>query len=224
MIQLHYYPGNANLIPHILLRELALPFELVRVDREHDAHKGPEYLRLNPNGLLPVLVDGDLVLYETAAICLHLADRALAEGRSESALAPPLGTADRAHYYKWMTWMATTLQSTLIQFFYPDRLVAAGNADGTEQVRQVAQARVGALLEQIEAQLTAHGGPWFAGARYSALDPYAFVLCRWTRGFSGPAAAPARARPATGAYLNRLLERPAVQQALAAEGLKAPFV
>ena len=50
MIRLHYFPGNASLIPHLLLEELGVPFELVLVDRTVQAHKSPAYLRLNPNG------------------------------------------------------------------------------------------------------------------------------------------------------------------------------
>ena len=63
MIQLHYHPGNASLAPHMLLEEIGAPFELVFVDRAHAAHRTPEYLKLNPNGQIPVLVDGDFVLY-----------------------------------------------------------------------------------------------------------------------------------------------------------------
>lgn len=219
MIQLHYYPGNASMTPHILLHELGVPFELVKVDREHEAHKQPAYLKLNPNGLIPVLTEGELVLYETAAICLHLVDTHPAAG-----LAPALGTPERAHFYKWMTWMTNTLQAMLIHYFYPERMVDDGNADGTAQVQAHAQARVGAMLEQIEAQLQSHGQPWLLGGTYSAADPFAFMLCRWTRGFTGPAAAPARTRPAIGAYLERMLARPAVQRVLADEGLKPPYV
>ena len=228
MIQLHYYPGNANLIPHILMRELDIPFELVKVDRDQGAHKSAAYLALNPNGTIPVLVDGDLVLYETAAICLHLADKALVDagpdGRSDRALAPALGTAERAHFYKWLMWMTNTLQAMLIHYYYPERMVAAGNTAGAAEVKQAAQARVGSLLEHLERQLASHGEPWLLGARYTALDAYAFVMCRWTRGFTGPAAAPARTRPLLGAYLQRMLARPAVQAAIAAEGLQPPLV
>ena len=80
MLQLHYFPANASMIPHILLEELGVPFELKLVDRTVNAHQTPAYLKLNPNGLIPVLVDGDLVLYEAAAICLHLADTHAASG------------------------------------------------------------------------------------------------------------------------------------------------
>ena len=74
MIQLHYFPSNASMTPHMVLEELGVPYELVLVDRTNNAHHSPEYLKLNPNGKIPVLVDGELVLYETAAITLHLAD------------------------------------------------------------------------------------------------------------------------------------------------------
>jgi len=74
MIQLHYYPATASMVPHMLLEELQVPYERVLVDRAVDAHKSPAYLRLNPNGLIPALTAGDLVLYETAAICQQLCD------------------------------------------------------------------------------------------------------------------------------------------------------
>ncbi len=57
MLQLHYFPGNASLIPHLVLEELGVPFELKYVDRAVSAHKSADYLALNPNGLIPVLVD-----------------------------------------------------------------------------------------------------------------------------------------------------------------------
>ena len=219
MIELHYFPGNASLAPHILLHELALPFTLRLVDRTRQAHKQPAYLALNPNGLIPVLRDGDLLLYESAAICLHLADRV-----PQAGLLAATGSAERAQAYKWLFWLSNSLQATLMHYFYPERMVDAGNAGGAAQVQAHAQARVGALLDQIEAQLAGHGQPWLLGADYSVTDPYAFMLCRWTRGFSGPAAAPARQRPAIGAWLARLLARPAVLRVLADEGLPPPWV
>ena len=81
-------------------------------------------------------------------------------------------------------------------------------------------AKIATLLDQLEAQLDASGGPWLLGHQYTILDPYALMLCRWTRGF----AKPARQWPLLGAYLQRMLERPAVQRAIRTEGLDQPLV
>jgi glutathione S-transferase len=112
----------------------------------------------------------------------------------------------------------------MVLYFYPERSVDEGNEAGAAQVRAHAQARIGELLGHFDAQLASHGQPWLLGSAYSALDPYAFVLCRWTRGFKGPAARPARESPQLGPYLERMLARPAVQRVLADEGLAQPWV
>jgi glutathione S-transferase len=210
---LHYYPSNASLTPHILLRELGLPFSLQLVDRAQDAHKSQGYLKLNPNGLIPVLQDGDLVLYETAAIVLHLVDT-----HADAGLAPPVGSPARAEFYKWLVWLSSTVQAMMPHYFYSERLVAPGNAAGAAEVKAMAETRIGALMDQIDRRLATQA--WMGGASFSALDPYTFMLCRWTRGMQRPA----RSLPHIGPWLERMLARPAVQATLAAEGLRAPWV
>ncbi|MDR2336139.1 MAG: glutathione S-transferase family protein [Burkholderiaceae bacterium] len=213
--KLFYYPSNASMAPHMVLEEIGQPFELVLVDRKLKAHKSADYLRLNPNGLIPVLLDGDMVLYETAAICLHLADT-----HPESGMAPSLATPERAELYKWLMWLTNTLQAALIVYFYPERSVDADNVVGASQVKAHAESNVGLMLDQLESQLQASGGPWLLGAQYTILDPYVFMLCRWTRGF----ARPARTRPLLGSYLQRMLERPAIRRAIQTEGIAEPWV
>jgi glutathione S-transferase len=213
MIELHHYPGNASLTPHMLLEELGVPYALQLVDRAKNAQNSPEYLRLNPNGRIPVLVDGDLVLYETAAIVLHLVDTNPAAG-----LAPPTGSAERAQFYKWLAWLATTLQREMEPYFYPQRW--ADDEGAAAQVRAHAEARIAGMVDQLEAELARHGAAWFAGERFSALDPYVLMLGRWTRGMTRPA----RTLPRLGPYLQRVLARPAVARAFAQEGLGAPLV
>lgn len=228
MLTLHYAPGNANLAPHMLLHALELPHRLVEVDRANAAHKSPDYLALNPNGLIPLLIDdsggGVLVLYETAAICLHLADQ-----RPASGVLPPLGSAQRSEALKWLVWMSNTLQTTLMHHFYPARVLGdaytAAHADVAAHVSAQAQALVGAQLGQIEAQLQRHGGPWLLpGDRPTVPDYYGLMLCRWTRNFLGDASPPARLRPGLAPWLDRLLALPEVQRTWAAEGLVAPFI
>lgn len=215
MIQLHYYPSTAAMIPHIVLEELGIPYWRVLVDRSQNRHKEPAYLKLNPNGLIPVLTDGDLVLYETAAIVLHLCDT-----HPAARLAPEIGTPARAHFYKWLVWCTNTLQATLIVYFYPERWTKEGNAEGAAEVKAKAQEKVGGMLDQLDALVAQNGGPWVLGQDYSALDAYVFTLCRWTRNFPQ---GKARERAHLGPYLQRMSERPAVQRVFEAEKLSAPF-
>jgi glutathione S-transferase len=220
MYQLHFSPSSAAMAPHILLQELGVPFEKILVDTSTGAHRSEAYRKLNPNGLIPTLVDGDLVLYETAAICMHLCDT-----HPEAGLAPAVGTAERAHFYKWLVWLTNTMQSTLIIYFYTDRWMDAGNSAGVAELKSHAEAKVGLMLDQLDAELArlekAHAQPWMLGAKYSAVDVYTLMLCRWTRNF---ASKPARDRMHLGAYLKRVLARPAVIKAFNEEGLAQPWV
>ncbi len=214
MRKLHYHPSNASMAPHLLLEEIGAPFELVFVDRSHGAHQSAAYLALNPNGLIPVLEeDGGLVLFETAAICLHLADM-----HPQAALAPAIGTPQRAHFYKWLAWLTNTLQAMLIVYFYPERW--ADTPEAVAQVKAHAEQKVGVMLDQLDTELARHGGPWLLGADFSAVDAYALMLCRWTRGFNRPA----RSLPQLGPYLQRVLARPATQRVFAREELAQPWV
>ena len=215
MYKLFYFPGNANLAPHMLLEEIGAPYELVLVDRENNAHKSPEYLKLNPSGRIPVLVDGDLAIHEAAAICLHLVDR-----HPQAGLAPAPGTRERAEFYKWLVYLTNTLQAELITYFYPERLV--DDAAAAAQVKTHAEARISGengMLDILERHLGQVGNPWLLGAHYSAADPYLVMLARWTRGM----AAPARSRPNFSRYLAAAVSRPAVARAFAQEGLTAPL-
>jgi glutathione S-transferase len=215
MYQLYYFPGNANLVPHILLEEIGAPYRLVPVDRANNAHKSPEYLRLNPAGRIPVLLDGDLVLFETAAICLHLVD-----SHPDAGLAPAPGTSERAEFYKWLVYLTNTVQTELITYFYPHRMTDDESA--AAQVKQHAEAHLsgeGGMLDILEAQLAKSGGPWVLGAHYTAVDPYLMVMARWTRGMANPA----RSRKHLGRFLEAMAARPAVQRAFEQEGLKPPL-
>lgn len=212
MYQLYYYPGNASLTPHAMLEEIGAEHELVLVDRAHDQHKSAPYLKLNPSGRIPVLIDGDLALFETAAICLHLADR-----HPGAKLAPATGSAARAQFYKWLMYLATTLQTELVTYFYPERL--ADDAAGAAQVKRHAEERVGGMLDILEAELAGNGGAFLAGGAYSLADIYLMMLCRWTRGMARPAAA----LPHLARHIERVAARPAIQRTFAAEGIEPPY-
>ncbi len=211
MYQLYYYPSNASLAPHFLLEEIGAPHQLVLVDRSVDAHQSPEYRKLNPNARIPTLVDGDLVLWEAAAICLHLVDR-----HPESGLAPALATPERAHFYKWVAYLTNTIQAEQLIYFYPERF--SDDPAAAPAIKSRAEARVGAMFDMVDAQLV-DGGPYLLGARLSAADHYLLMVARWSRHF----ARPARQLPALGRLLAALVERPAVARTFAIEGIADPL-
>ena len=210
MYTLYYFPSTASMAPHMVLEEIGAPYELALVDRNADEHKSARYLKLNPSGLIPVLIDGDVVLTEAAAICLHLADC-----HPQTHLAPALGSAERAQLYKWLIYLTNTLQAELINYFYPDRI--GGNA--ADIVKANAEKRVGTMLDLIEHHLAYNGGPWLLGAHYTIADPYLMMLARWTRGFAHPA----RGRPALAKFLAAMAGRAAVQRTFAQESLQPPW-
>lgn len=97
MYKLFYFPRNASWAPHLLLAEMAVDYELVLVDRKTNAHKSNDYLALNPTGRIPTLADGDLLIFESAAICLYLCDQ-----HPETHLIPKVGDPNRARFYQWL--------------------------------------------------------------------------------------------------------------------------
>jgi len=208
MYQLHYFPSNANAAPHMVLEELGQPYDLLLVDRAKNGQKSKDYLRINPNGRIPTLVDGDLVLFEAAAIVLHLVDK-----HPDAGLAPKPGTPERAKFYQWMMFLTNSLQEELMIWQYPDRL-AGTDVAATEVVKRGAEKRAEAYLDVIERHLEANG-PLFLGDRLSAADFYLVMLARWAR----PMATPPRARPHIDRLLDKVTALPAVRRAYAREGV-----
>lgn len=210
-LRLFYYPGNASLAPHVLLEELGVPYELELVDRKTNAQKSAAYLRLNPAGRIPVLVDGELVIFETAAIMMHLLDT-----RGGDALIPKLGTPERARFYQWLMYLTNTVQAEAHPFFYPDQ--HATDDVGAGQVKQKAEERWGEMFALLDRELAARG-PFLLGETYSALDVYLAMLVRWGRFMK----LPPRELAHVGKLARRVAERPAWQRAMAQEGLAAPY-
>jgi glutathione S-transferase len=212
MYRLHYYPGNANTAPHMLLQELGLDYELVLVDRAIEAQKSPEYLKLNPNGRIPTLEDDGNAIFEAAAIVLHLVDR-----HPDAGMAPRPGTPERAQFYQWLVFMTNSLQEELMVLAYPERL-AGSDASACAAVKRGAEARAYMYLDVIEDHLAANG-PFLLGPAVSAVDLYLVMLARWGRRM----AQPPRSRPHIAKLLEAVTARPSVKRAYACEGISEPI-
>ena len=147
---------------------IGVDYELVLLERD-EAQNDPAYRALNPLGVVPTLVDGDLVLTESAAILLYLGDR-----YPEARLAPE----ERAEYYRWLVFMTNTLQTTMLRFFYPERY-------GGGEVEAVAEAEAQRHFDLIESHL--EGREWLVGDHRSGADLFLFMLTRWGRQLDTPA-------------------------------------
>ncbi|TXI89033.1 MAG: glutathione S-transferase [Burkholderiaceae bacterium] len=215
MIKLYYSPGTACLAPHFLLEEFGLKYELVLIDTSKQEHHQESYLKLNPLGKIPLLIDHGFTLTESAAICLHLSDKYAAQQAPQFVLAQ--ASEQRAQVYKWMLYLSNTLQAELVSYFYPERLLAAPEL--AQKVKESAEQRVAPMLNYIDQQLAQAGDPYLLGKQISIADFYLFMLGRWTRGMQKPA----RSYPRLGTFMQTMFERPSIQAAFKQEGLQAPY-
>jgi len=217
MYKLYYYPGNANLAPHILLEEIGASYELVLVDRERNEQKSKAYMKLNPNGRIPTLVDGKLILFESAAICMYLADK-----HSTVNLLPPVEDRARAYLYQWLIYLTNTVQPEILAFHYPSQHIANTlNISSIEEImdsiRIASEERLVGMFKIINDSITE--GPYILGRKFSMCDAYLLMLSRWCR--------PLKHSPRNFPNLHRCLElvaaRPTVHRAFEGEGLKDPY-
>jgi len=206
MYQLYYSPSTASLAAHWMLIEIGAPFELVLTDIETGANKTPDYLKLNPSGVVPTLiVDGAPVL-ESAAILMLLAER-----HADKGLAPAAGTPERAAYFQWMVYLANALLPGFRAWYYPHEPAGEANA---EAAQAAARARVEAVWDRVDAQL-ATKGPYMLGERLSAVDFLATMLMRWSRNLPRQATT----WPNIARYLARMRAMPSLREVHAREGL-----
>ena len=206
MHMLYYAPGAASMAVHWLLIELDVPHRLHRLDLAAREHKRPEYLALNPSGVVPTLVIDGQPLSEAAALLMTLAD-----SHPASAMAPAVGDPQRATYYQWMLHLANAVQPLFRQWWYPAE--AAGEANAA-----AVQAHVAPLIEAAWQRIDAHlasRGPYLLGERVTAPDFYLAMLMRWSRNMPRPA----HEWTHLGELATRMKARPSFATLYAREGL-----
>jgi len=144
-MRLLWMPGTTATVACAALEETGAPYELVEVER-HDRADPPELRAVDPHGLVPALLDGDLRLHEPAAIILHLGDRF-----PESPLAPPVGTPRRAEYYRWLAYLANTLHTAFTRWHAPRHLGDDGELG--RALRAAGERDLHTCFDHVDAQL-----------------------------------------------------------------------
>src|SRR5215831_18918692 len=184
MLKLYHSPQSRSTRPLWLLEEIGAPYELVKID---------------PHGVVPALLDGDLVLFESAAICAYLADKFPA-----AHLAPAVGTPERGRYYQWLFYAMATLEPPVLQvFLHSVRLPEAERSARTAEQGRKTFAEVAAVISNALASK-----PFLLGEQFSAADVMIGSTLAWAQFMNL-----LEGHATLGEYVQRLSARPAFQRA-----------
>ena len=200
-MKLYYSPGACSLSPHIVLREAGLAFEPVLAStKTHKLQDGTDYYGINPKGYVPLLeLDDGQRLSEGPAIIQYIADQA--PGKQ---LAPANGTMARYRLQEWLNFITTELHKTFSPLFNP---AISDDAKG------VFRTKLHERFKWVDEQLA--GKQFLMGDQFSVADAYLFTVSNWGQHVGVDLSA----YPDLVAYRGRVAARPAVQEAMKAEGL-----
>ncbi|TFH85500.1 glutathione S-transferase family protein [Billgrantia azerbaijanica] len=212
--RLYGSPDSANLPVRMVLERAGFDYRDVRVDRAGGGLDDPAFRRLNPQGLLPVLVDerDAAALFETGAILLSLGERWQPERHALPAV--------RSALLAWLFFLSNTLHAELRVCFYTARY--APEPEAARALRGQVRSRLLKHLTLLEAQADHGRGPWLLPEGESVLDPYLACLVRWLQLY--PLDDPCRELPwerlpRLQALLEHLAAQPAIQRAASREDI-----
>lgn len=190
-MKLYYNPQSRATIAKWMLDECQADYELVHIDFQKREHKTPEFLKINPAGKLPALVDGDVRVFECPAICLYLAEK-----YPEARLAPAVGTPERGRYLSLMVFATAQLEPSMGDALLKQDTLPQRGWNNFEATQDAVEQELG-------------NGPYLFGDWFTAADVVIGSMFIWRRLWGGGSLPE---RPRLKAYVDRLLQRP--------EGLK----
>ncbi len=198
-MKLYFAPDTCSLAPHIVLRELGLPFTLVRVNNHSKkTEDGQDFYHINPKGYVAALeMDEGSILTEGPAILLFLASL---QPTASLCVAPD--GMDYIRLLEWLNYLATELHAGMAPLF---------NRALPQPVREGFEQRLFQRFAYLENTL--RQGLFLQGVTLGLADIYLYVLCGWCKFFAIDLAL----WPALHAHYHRIHARPAVQAALLAE-------
>jgi glutathione S-transferase len=200
-MKLFYMPGACSLAPHIVAKEVGIDLDLVKVDgKTKTTETAQDFLATNPNGYVPALVlpDGELMT-EASVLVQYLADQ-----KPESGLMPAAGVMERYRVQQWLAFVATELHKVFGSFFKPNT---------PEATKEINRELLGKRLAYVDGKL--EGRSYLTGDVFTAADAYLWTILGWARLVGIDLSSFANIQR----FLGTVGARPAVQQALRAEGL-----
>jgi glutathione S-transferase len=188
-MKLYFNPQSRALIAKWMLDECIASYEIVAIDLTKREHKASEFLKINPAGKLPALEDGDVKVFETAAICLYLGDKF-----PEADLAPKIGARERGRYLSLMVYSTAQIDPSLGDAVLKADAAPQRGWSDFETVKDVIEGQLG-------------NGPYLFGDWFTAADIMIGSMFIYARILKMPSG-----RPKLEAYVDRLLARPKVMK------------
>jgi glutathione S-transferase len=207
MFKLYYAPQTCALATHIALEEAGALYEAVLVDFRTQAQRSPEYLAVNPKGRVPALVTEQGTFTETPALLYFVAQCFPA-----AELAPLSDPVALAKVQEFNSYLCST-----VHVAHAHRMRGARWADdpaAIEAMKRKVPSNVTECFALIEHKFLK--GPWVMGDQYTICDPYLFTIGSWIEDDG----VDTTTVPRLIAHRARMLARPAVQRAVAAEGTR----
>jgi glutathione S-transferase len=207
-MRLYFKPGACSMSSRIVLIELDLAFDAVKVDTEAGVTEtGADYRSINPKGYVPALELADgAVLTENPAILQFLAD-----SHPEAGLAPAHGPLERARLQEWLNFTSSELHKAFGPYFRGQPL--------EETEKEQVDSRLARRIGDVEHGLS-DGREFILGNSFTVADAYLFVVLNWSS-FIG---INLQRWPHVAAYASRIAARPSTRQAMRQEGLVADEV
>jgi len=200
-MKLYYSPGACSLSPHIALHEAGIAFEAVMAStKSHKLQDGTDYYGINPLGYVPLLeLDDGTRLREGPAIVQYIADLAPTKN-----LAPAAGTLQRYRLQEWLTFIGTEMHKGYSPLFNPAM---------PEEAKTIFKDKLKSRYQWLDGQLA--DKQYLMGEHFSVADGYLFTVTNWAK----PTGVDIASCPNVQAWHARVAARPAVQEAMKAEGL-----
>jgi glutathione S-transferase len=196
-MKLYYAPDTCSLSPHIVLRELELEFELVKVNNSSKiTADGRDFRTINPKGYVAALeLDDGQILTEGPAIVQYLADL-----KPQHGLAPRAGSWERLRLQEWLNFITSEIHAGSAPLFNPAL---------PEEIRAIFRDKLFRRFDFLQTTLKKN---YLTGPSFSVADAYLFTVLGWCKLFS----IQLERWPALSAYRDIINARPAVQAALLA--------
>ena len=206
MLTFYWSPRSSATRIYWAIEELGIPYEKVRIDLQAGDQRKPDYLALNPNGKVPLVVDDGVPVFESMAILIHLGQ----QYGQDKGLWPAVGAKAHGQALAWLVWVAATLSPTMFRYLANTQDRFPAEARNPKQA-EMAKTELEKLIGMVEARLTKQ--PFMVGDSFTYVD----LAAASAMGFWKMSGHDFSAYPHIAKWIDVCQSRPAFKSAMSAQ-------